>query len=73
LLLDSRLFKFMNNIHGANDEHSARFRHEITLRCLAELRVVSGGASFVAVMQSTDLTHRDDWPYFWRLNCSWLG
>lgn len=29
---------------------------------------VSGGVSFVAVVQSTDLTQRHDWPDFRRLN-----
>ena len=29
---------------------------------------VSGGVSLVAVVQSTDLTQRDDWPDFRRLN-----
>jgi hypothetical protein len=34
---------------------------------------VSGGPSFVAVVQSTDLGHRHDGPDSRRLNGSWLG
>jgi hypothetical protein len=36
-------------------------------------RSVSGGPSFVAVVQSADLWQRHDRSYFWRLNGSWLG
>jgi len=34
---------------------------------------VSGGASFVAVMQATDLAHRHDWTALGKLDRSWLG
>jgi hypothetical protein len=50
----------VSNDHGS-DTSPPHFQR---LRVLA----VSGGVSFVAVVQSTDLTHRHDWPDFWRLN-----
>jgi len=34
---------------------------------------VSGGPSFVAMMQSTDLWHCHHWPHFHRLDGSRLG
>ena len=33
---------------------------------------VSGGSSFVTVVQSADLRHRHDWPHSRRLNRAWL-
>lgn len=44
-----------------------------TLGWPEELSVGSGGAALVAVMQSTDLTHRHDGPDCGRLNRPWIG
>jgi hypothetical protein len=53
----------------SNDHSSETSRpHFQRLRVLA----VSGALWFVAVVQSTDLTHRHDWPDFRRLNRSRL-
>jgi len=65
----------MNEIRRDQTDSECSCKHGLsyTFWVAGGLRVVSGSAAFVAVMQSTDLTQRDDWPCFGRLNRSRLG